>query len=586
MFGPVLDVLRPVRGRLAAGVALQAAGAAAGVVPFVAVADIGRLLLAGPVEPSALWYRVLVGALAALVALIATTAATTLTHLADNAAQHDLRQRIAAHLGRVEPGWFATRNSGQVATALQGEVHALHYLVAHTLLDVTAVLVTPLVAFGYLVTVDGALAVVALLPIIVGLVLFRRAMRGAGPQMAAYARARNEVNAGIVEFADGIAVVKGFGGGRTAHRRFVAACDAFHDFFGEWSRRTTSVTAASQLAVSPLPVLALLLVAGTMLVAAGHTDPAALIPFLLLGPASAAPVGAIGPRLQALRGGIAAATAIRRLLDEPVQAVPAQDAARPGTGAPPGTVTLDDVSFRYPGSDTDVLHGIDLELAPGTVTAVVGPSGAGKSTLAALLPRFHDVSAGAIRLGGVDVRELTPRTLYRQIGFVLQDVTLLRISVADNIALGRPEADRTEIEAAARAARIHDRTTALPHGYDTVLGEDTELSGGERQRVSIARALLADTPVLVLDEATAFADPDSEAAICDALSELASGRTVLVIAHRLYTVTGANTIVVLDEGRIVERGTHPELISAGGRYARMWAAQQGAPTMTTGRDVG
>jgi ABC-type multidrug transport system fused ATPase/permease subunit len=212
------------------------------------------------------------------------------------------------------------------------------------------------------------------------------------------------------------------------------------------------------------------------------------------------------------------------------------------------------------------------------VTAVVGPSGAGKSTLGLLLARFYDVTEGAIRLGGVDIRELDRAQLYRHIGFLFQDVVLLRQSVRDNIALADPAATDEVVHAAATAAAIHQRILTLPRGYDSVVGEDALLSGGEAQRVSIARTLLADTPILVLDEATAFADPESEAAVQDALAELAAGRTLLVIAHRLHTVVAADQILVLDEGRVVERGRHDELLRENGLYARLWRAQYGERT--------
>ncbi|MEQ6022031.1 ABC transporter ATP-binding protein [Streptomyces salinarius] len=573
---PLRTLAEPVRGRLAAAVGLQTVAALAGVVPFIAVSRIAERLTAGPpADGDALWPLVTLACAAGLVALVCGTAAGALAHLADNDLQLALRRRLARHIGRLPLGRLTDRGTGEVKQAVQDDVSALHTLFAHTLLDVVSVLTAPVLTLVYLCTVDWRLALVGVVPLLLGVFLFGRAMAGAAAQMAEFGAAVGRISSAAVEFASGIAVFKSFGRGSRAHERFVRATEDFADFFAGWVRSTLANSTAAVLVVTPAVVLLLLSVPGALFVTRGWTTGAELVPFLLLGPAVAAPMGVVGPRIQQIRAGQAAAVRVTELLAAPTLPEPTTPALPDGHH-----VRLRGVSFSYDGH-TDVLSDVDLDLAPGTVTALVGPSGSGKSTLASLLPRFHDVTAGTVTLGGADIRDIPASELYRRVGFVLQDVRLLRASVADNIRLGRPDATDAEVERCARAARIHDRITALPDGYATELGTAVALSGGEAQRLSIARALLADAPVLVLDEATAYADPHSEALIQDALSALAAGRTLLVIAHRLATIRTADRIVVLEDGRVTEQGRHDDLLAAGGRYAALWQAQRTAPPSET-----
>jgi ATP-binding cassette, subfamily B, bacterial IrtA/YbtP len=572
------DLVRPVRSRLAAAVGLQAAAAVAAVVPFVAVAELaGVLLVAGPVDAARAWAVAAVAAGALVVWVVLTALAGALAHHADLDFQLSVRRRLVDRLGRVPLGWFTDRGAGGISKAVQHDVDTMHHLVAHALLNLTASVITPLVTLAYLFWVDWRMALVLLVPIAVGVALFVRAAVAMEGQSAAFDDAQQRISRRVVEFVEGIAVVKMFGQAGRAHRQYAKAADDFAEFFLAWISKVYRTSAAVELAFSPVTVLLTVLVGGTALVSAGHLEAIELLPFAILGLGLAGPMQALHYYSHDVEKSSAAAKRVGALLAVPELAVPARPRRPEGA-----RVELHGVGFAYD-ADRPVLREVDLVLEPGTVTALVGPSGSGKTTVAKLLPRFFDPTAGAVTIGGVDLRDIAPEQLYRLVSFVLQDVQLLDASVRDNIRLARPDADEETVRRAARAAAVDERIAALPRGYDSMVGRDVRFSGGEAQRISIARAILADTPVVVLDEATAHADPESEALIQDALSELAAGRTVLVVAHRLASVVGADRIVVLDQGRITEQGTHEELIAADGRYARMWRLQQEAGALTGGR---
>jgi ATP-binding cassette subfamily B protein len=556
-----MTLLRPFLGRFTALVVLQVVGAVAGLAPLLAVVELGQMLLtAGQIDRDRAWLIVIAGAAGLLVRLVCTGASAGIGHLLDDEVQLSFRRQLAAGLGRAPIGWFSQRRTGELAKVVGDDVSAVHPFIAHTPGELVAAFVVPLVSLVYLFTVDWRLTFITLIPVLLAVALVPLLMRPVRlREQEEFDAAMGRIATSAVEFVEGIAVVKAYGGAGRAHHRFRTAVDDFVRIFFQWVRGLSGIAAGMQLALSPPFVLLVVLIGGAVLI----VPPTDLLPFLLLGLGLTAPVAALGHGFDEMQAARRAVGRIRDVLNVQPLPEPAVPVAPDGH-----RVELRDVRFGYDDS-REVLRGVDLVLEPGTVTALVGPSGSGKSTLVQLLPRFFDPTHGAVLLGGADLRELSSRDLYRTVSFVFQDVRLLRASIADNLALAVPEAARDAVVRAARLANIHDRILELPRGYDSVIGVDAGLSGGEAQRIALARALLADAPVLVLDEATAFADPQTEHAVRQALATLGD-RTVLVIAHRLETVADADTVVLLENGVIAERGAPAELLARNGRFAAFW----------------
>ncbi|BBX45403.1 iron ABC transporter ATP-binding protein/permease IrtA [Mycobacterium cookii] len=566
-------LLAPLRSALIASGVLQAVITLVQLAPFVLLVELARLLLSG--VDSARLREVGFAAVALLGFGTVLGAGLTLwLHVVDARFASELRSRLLRKLSRLPLGWFTARGSGSIKQLIADDTLSLHYLVTHAIPDAVAAIIAPLAVLVYLFVVDWRVALVLFLPVLFYLVLTSSMTIQSGPKIPQSQRWAERMSGEAGAYLEGQPVIRVFGG--AAASSFRRRLEEYVGFLVDWQRPLAGKKTMMDLATRPTTFLWLIAASGTLLVVGGQMNPVDLLPFLLLGTTFGARLLNIAYGLGGIRAGLLAARRLQVTLDEPDLAVRDD----PDRASDKATVVFDKISFGYR-PDVPVIQDVSLTLRPGTVTALVGPSGSGKSTLAALLARFYDVQQGAIRVAGQDIRSMTADELYTRVGFVLQETQLVRGTVSQNIALAVPDATPGQVEAAAREAQIHDRIMRLPHCYDTMLGAASGLSGGERQRLSIARAILADTGVLILDEATAFADPESEYLVQQALNRLTRERTVLVIAHRLHTIAGADQIVVLDHGRIAEQGTHDELLAAGGRYRRLWDSGHRDPVTAT-----
>ncbi|WP_217136504.1 ABC transporter ATP-binding protein/permease [Leucobacter chinensis] len=575
--GTLLAPLKPIF--IVAGV-VQGIVTVLQLAPYFLLVELARLLISGA-EAQRLWtLGIWAAALMAAGALLASALLLWL-HAVDARFERDLRARLLGKLGRLPLGWFEHRTAGQVKQLVQDDTLALHYLVTHAVPDAVAAVVAPIAVLGYLFVVDWRVALVLFVPVLVYIVSVYIMIMQSGEKTSQASKWVERMNSEAGGYLEGQPVIRIFGG--SAASTFKARLSEYIAFLNDWQRPFIAQKTIMDLATRPGTFVLIIVLMGTALVTGGSMQPVNLLPFLLLGTTFGGRLIGIGFGLSGLRSGLLAARRLQVALDEPELEtapgvkLPAARSSEQGRQANTGRVCFDRVMFEYR-AGVPVLHDISLTLEPGTITALVGPSGSGKSTLASLLARFYDVSAGSITIEGRDLRSMQPDELYRLVSFVFQDSQLVQGTVAENIALARPDASREEIIRVATAAQIHDRIERMPNGYDTLVGASATLSGGEKQRLTIARALLADTPVVVLDEATAFADPESEYLVQQALSRLTRGRTVLVIAHRLHTITEADQIAVLSKGQIAEMGNHETLLSRGGVYEALWRAGQSSPT--------
>jgi len=558
----LLPFARPARGRFALAAVLAAAAALLSLVPFWAIARAVDSVVDGAPSRAELG-RLAAVALGAVVARFVLFAlALYISHLAAYEVLFGVRLGMAEHLAAVPLGYVDQRRSGELKKVMGDDVERLELFLAHGIPDLASAAVT-IVAVGiWMAVVDWRMAIAALGVVVPAMACMSVAMRRSGEHMHGYQTSLAEMNSSITELIRGMPVVKVFNraedevrGAERSIRDYVSVVRRYSLDFLPFGTAFFVLMAANVVAIVPL---------GLWLHDRGSLSTADLLFFFIVG------LGALGPVLALLHlfTMLAHVASGGNLVNEVMAAAELDDRdadQRPSDAS----VELRGVTFSY-GAEP-VLHDVSIRVRPGTVCALVGPSGAGKSTVAALIARFWDVDDGAVLVGGADVRRISTDDLTRHVALVLQQPFLFDDTIAENLRVARPAATDAELEVACRAARAHEFVTALDGGYGARVGErGARLSGGERQRLTIARAILADAPVIVLDEATAFTDPENEAAIQDAISELVVGRTVVVIAHRLSTIVDADQIVVLDRGRVVEEGRHDALVAVGGVYARMW----------------
>ena len=581
--GILLSFAAPCRGKMAASVVLAILSVAGGFAPYLGVYQIIRLFL----ERQASWEGILFWCgvcLAGYVVKVAGYALSTmLAHVSAYTILEGLRLQAADRLMGAPLGEVESRPIGAMKSTIVDRIEDIEPPLAHMIPELSSNILLPLVVAIAMFAIDWRMGLALLVTIPVALIPMAFGMRTYNKNYAAYMAANAHVNSVIVEYVEGIQVVKAFSQGERSYQKFAQAASSFKAFTMDWYRCTW---ASMNLCLSILPTTLLgTLPMGIYLYQTGVLDPALVTLCLMMALGIVTPLMSATAFINSMKSMQFAVKDTRELLDLPQLSQSEQDAPLEGC-----SIQLKDVSFSYGGSDgKDVLHHLDLTIPQGKFTALVGPSGGGKSTIARLVARFWDVTGGSITLGGRDIRALPLKQLSREISFVTQDNFLFDCSLKENIRLGRPGASDEEVFAAAKAAQCDEFIGRLEHGWDTAAGDaGKQLSGGERQRIAIARAILKDAPIVILDEATAFTDPENEDKIQRSIMALSKGKTLLVIAHRLSTIQNANQIVVLEKGQIVDRGTQRELLSRCPLYQALWAAHVGAQTwaVTSGEKEG
>ena len=508
----------------------------------------------------------------AFAGIIIYFAALMCTHLAAFRTASNIRKEGMKHLMKTPLGFFDINASGLLRNRLDGAVSETETLLAHNLADIVGSVVMLISMLVLMFVFDWRMGASCLLCAVISIIAMFSMMGGKNAGlMAEYQAAQDTMSKAGTEYVRGIPVVKVFQQTLYSFRAFKQAIEDYSAKAEHYQADVCKVPQAVNLTFTEGAFIFLVPVVFLLMPGAySNGNFAAFITnFAFYAVFSAVISTALARVMFAASGTMLAKTAMGRI--DQVMSAPVMSVSEHPQEPKDNSIEFKDVSFTYEASDSPALSHVSFSVAPGQTVALVGTSGGGKTTAASLIPRFWDVTDGQVSVGGVDVRSMEPHVLMDKIAFVFQNSRLFKASILDNVRAARPDAGREEVEKALLAARCEDIIEKLPDGIDTVLGsEGTYLSGGEQQRISLARAILKDAQIIVLDEATAFADPENEMLIQKGLANLTKGKTVVMIAHRLSTVTGVDKIIVLDEGHVAEEGTHKQLVEKGGMYARMW----------------
>ena len=536
-----------------------------GFIPYTFMAKIVRGLLEQTVDFSYCMKQCLWMALFYLLDRLFHAASTTMSHKATFEVLANVRRQLTKKLAKMPLGDVLAESSGTYKNIIVERVDYIETTLAHMIPEVTSNLIIPFVIFAYMLRIDWRLALLSLITVPIGGVFFMLMMVGSGESYENTVVKTKALNDTAVEYIGGIEVIKAFGKAKTSYEKFVIAAKEGADCFIEWMRRCNVYQNASMI-LMPATLLSLLPF-GVMFYMKGAVSGPDLLMLIILS------MGLISPIVTAVSY-MDDVAKMGTIVGEVTDILEKPELERPDTMTEQirGTdIELRDVHFAY--KEDEVLHGVNISIKAGTVNALVGLSGSGKSTIAKLIASFWDVGGGSITFGGVDIRNIPLDDYQKKIAYVSQDNYLFDMSVMENIRLGNPKATDEQVMEAAKSCGCHDFILGLENGYQTICGgSGSHLSGGERQRISIARAMLKDAPVVILDEATAYTDPENEALVQRSVAKLVQGRTLLVIAHRLSTITSADQIILINDGNVEASGTHEELLEKSDLYRRMWKA--------------